>query len=48
MGVAYRSGKDEGRSYDEWLWFGRWVGLGVWERGGVGWVGRCVSGVGIV
>ena len=46
-GLAYRGGKYEGRSYDEWLWLGRWIGLGVWE-GGVGWVGRCVSGVGIV
>ena len=27
---------------------GRWVGLVVCGRRGVGWVGRCVSGVGIV
>ena len=31
MGLAYRGGKDEGWSYDEWLWLGRWVGLGVWD-----------------
>ena len=34
MGLAYRGGKDEGWSYDEWLWLGRWVGLGEGE-----WVG---------
>ena len=45
MGLAYRGGKDEGWSYDEWLWLGRWVRLGVWEGEWVG--GRCVSGVGI-
>ena len=44
MGLAYRGGKDEGWSYDEWLWLG-WVrGVG----GGLGWVGQCVCGVGIV
>ena len=35
-GLAYRGGKDEGWSYDEWLWFGRCVGLGVWEGGALG------------
>ena len=34
MGLAYRGGKDGGWSYDEWLWLGRWVGLGVWEGSG--------------
>ena len=42
MGLAYRGGKDEGWSYDEWLWLGRWVGLGVWEGECVGWGGVCV------
>ena len=28
MGLAYRGGKDEGWSYDEWLWLGRGNGLG--------------------
>ena len=23
-------------SYDEWLWLGRWVRLGVWEGSGLG------------
>ena len=41
-GTAYRSGKDEGWSYDEWLWLGRWVGLGVWEGEWVGWGGVCL------
>ena len=36
---CYLTGRYEGWGYDEWLWFGRWVGLG----GGSG-----VSGVGIV
>ena len=35
-------GKDEGRSYDEWLWLGRWVGLGVWEGEWVGLGGVCL------
>ena len=48
MGLAYRGGKNEGWSYDEWLWLGRWVELVVCGGRGVGWVGRCVSGVGIV
>ena len=39
MGLVYRGGKDEGWSYDEWLWLGRWVGLGVWEGEWVGWGG---------
>ena len=42
MGLASRSGKDEGRSYDEWLWLGRWVWLGVWEGEWVGWGGLCL------
>ena len=36
MGLAYRGGKGEGWSYDEWLWLSRWVGLGVWEGSGLG------------
>ena len=39
MGLAYRGGKDDGWSYDEWVWLGRWVGLGVWEGEWVGWGG---------
>ena len=39
VGLAYRGGKDEGWSYDEWLRLGRWVGLGVWEEEWVGWGG---------
>ena len=42
MGLACRGGKDEGWSYDEWLWLGRWVGLGVWEGEWVGWGGVCL------
>ena len=42
MGSAYRGGKCEGWSYDEWLWLGRWVGLGVWEGEWVGWGGVCL------
>ena len=42
MGLAYRGGKDEGWSYDEWLWLGRWVGLGKWEGEWVGWRGVCL------
>ena len=41
MGLAYKGGKDKGWSYDEGLWLGRWVGLGMWE-GGVGWDGVCL------
>ena len=40
MGLAYRGGKDEGWSYDEGLWLGGWVGLGMW--GGVGGGAVCV------
>ena len=42
MGLAYRGGKGEGWSYDEWLWLGRWVGLGVWEGEWVGGGAVCV------
>ena len=42
MGLAYRGGKDEGWSYDEWLWLGIWVGLGMWQGGWVGWGGVCL------
>ena len=42
MGLAYRGGKDEGWSYDEGLWLGRWVGLGMWEWEWFGWGGVCL------
>ena len=29
VGWADRGGRYEGWGYDEWLWFGRWVGFGV-------------------
>ena len=42
MGLAYRGGKDEGWSYDEGLWLGRWVWLGMLEREWFGWGGVCL------
>ena len=36
MGLAYRGGKDEGWSYDDWLLLGRWVGLGCGSGSGLG------------
>ena len=42
MGLAYRVGKGEGWSYDEWLWLSRWVWLGVWEGEWVGGGGVCL------
>ena len=41
MGWIHRGESDKGWGYDEWLWLGRWVGLGC-ETGSV------LDGVGCV
>ena len=51
VGWALKDRRVEGWGYDEWLWLGRWVGLGwvgVWDGDWVGRLGFGVSGVEIL